>query len=77
MTSIEEGILYCETEIKKIDSILEETEKLRFSIFFIFRLDLLLFYIKIKMMRNRILKNRNRVVKVIKYIKEIQNDNKL
>ena len=77
MVSIEKGILFCETKIKKIDSILEETDKLRFSIFFIFRLDLLLTFIKVKRMRNRILKNRNRVVKVLNYIKEIQNDNKL
>ncbi len=76
MISIEKSILFCETKIKKIDSILEETEKLRFSIFFIFRLDLLITFIKVKMMRKRILKNRNRVVKVLNYIKEIQNDNK-
>ena len=76
MISIEKGILFCETKIKRIDYILEETGKLRFSIFFIFRLDLLLTFIKVKMMRKRILKNRNRVVKVLNYIKEIQNDNK-
>jgi hypothetical protein len=76
MISIEKSILFCETKIKKIDSILEETNKLRFSIFFIFRLDLLLIFIKVKMMRNRILKNRNKAVKVLNYIKEIQNDNK-
>jgi hypothetical protein len=77
MSEIEKQILFCEKELEKIDSILKESEHLRFTILLIFRLDLLLFFINVKMMRKRIIKKRDKVIKVIEIIKEIENATRL
>jgi hypothetical protein len=77
MLEIEKQILFCEKELEKIDSILKESEHLRFTILLIFRLDLLLFFINVKMMRKRIIKKRDKVIKVIEFIKEMENATRL
>jgi hypothetical protein len=77
MSEIEKQILFCEKELEKIDSILKESEHLRFTILLIFRLDLLLFFINVKMMRKRIIKKRDKVIKVIEIIKEMENATRL
>ena len=77
MLEIEKQILFCEQKLKEIDSILKESEHLRFSILLIFRLDLLLFFINVKRMRKRIIKKRNRIIKVIEFMKEVENATRL
>jgi hypothetical protein len=77
MTLTEKEILFIESKIKAIDLDIKLYKKIKFPIYAILRLDLVLKYFIFKYRKFRIIKIRNELVEILKILREINNANKL
>ena len=77
MTLTEKEILFIESKIKAIDLDIKLYKKIKFPIYAILRLDLVLKYFIFKYRKLRIIKIRNELVEILKILREINNANKL
>ena len=77
MILTEKEILFIESKIKAIDLDIKLYKKIKFPIYKILRLDLVLKYFIFKYRKFRIIKIRNELVEILKILREINNANKL